>query len=105
MGISVHICNAYLSGTESPLLWFWAAVRKVLNLNHIDWLKIYFQLGSKSFDKSCSKKFELSIFGAIPIQRYENMSGYDTGTINISIIRNIIINPLMPGGNKKVTHT
>ena len=67
---------------------------------------MYFQLGSKSFDKSCSKKFELSIFGAIPIQQYENMSGYDTGTINIiSIIRNIIINPLMPGGNKKVTHT
>ena len=34
-----------------------------------------FQLGLR---KLCSKKFGLNIWAPIPIQRYENTSGYDT---------------------------
>ena len=41
--------------------------KRFQNLEFLDWLKMHFLAGLKSFHKSCSKKFDFNIWVPIPI--------------------------------------
>ena len=83
-GILAHISTAYLSRTEGPPTIVLGTARKIFRIQSIyTGLKCTYQLGLRSFEKLCSKTFELDVQAAISMQRYENMSGYNTTFSNL----------------------
>lgn len=68
MGILAHVFTVYLRGAEGPSLWTRALSEKFLKFR----ISIS-KHGLRSFEKPCSKGFELNI-----LAQDENMSGYET---------------------------
>ena len=61
LAILVHISIMYLSGNRGP------CQKNFYNLKYLDWLKMSYQLGLRSFYKPFFKIFELNIWAPIPI--------------------------------------
>ena len=80
LGIAVYIAAVYINGTEDHSPWLEALFVKFLELQV--GLKCVTQPGIRSFYKSCSKISGANFWTPILIQRYGNMSGYDTDILS-----------------------